>query len=94
MRTPGVVHELGIRAATENLGVAIGKFLIQFAEGRNFGGADESEVFRPEEINLPLAGIIFLGDGFEFLALFEADSCGNAEIRELLAYSCIAFLSP
>jgi len=87
MRAPCVMNKFGIGTTAQDLSIAIGEFLVELAKCRNFGGANKGEVFRPEEINLPLAGVVRLGDGLEFLALFEANGCSNAEIGEFLAYS-------
>src|SRR6185437_3977345 len=45
---PGEVHELGIRAAAQNLRITILEIAVQLAKSRDFGRADEGEVLRPK----------------------------------------------
>ena len=59
---PGVMHELAVGAAAEDDRVTIGEFAVQLAEGGNLGRADEGEILRPEEIDLPLVRIGVLVD--------------------------------
>ena len=82
---PRQVDELGVGAAAKDLRIAIAKFLVQLAEGGNFRRADESEILGPEEIDLPLAGVVFVGDGFEGGIFIGADGCSDTEVRKFLA---------
>src|ERR1039458_7196226 len=72
MSPPGVVDELAVGAASQDLRVAILKLLVEFAEGRDLRRADEGEVLRPEEINLPLILEVLVADGLKRFSLFEA----------------------
>ena len=54
---PGEVHELRVGADAVELRVAVAELLVELAEGRDLGRADEGEVLRPEEEDLPLAGV-------------------------------------
>jgi hypothetical protein len=87
MLPPGQVHELGIDAAAENLRVAILELMVELTEGRDLGWADESEILGPEEIDLPLALVVFARDGLKSLPLFEADCRLKGKGRKLLANS-------
>src|SRR5450432_1381103 len=69
---PGQVDEVGVRARSQNLGVAVREVLLALAELRDLGGADEREVHGPVEDHPPLAGMALLGDDLELLALVEA----------------------
>ena len=69
MGPPGVVDEFAIGAAAEYLRVTILKLVIEFAEGGDFGGADEGEVLGPEEIDLPLIFEILIADSLKRLSL-------------------------
>jgi hypothetical protein len=66
---PRQVDVLGIGAAAEYLSIADVELAVQLAEGRDLGGADEGEILGPKEVDLPLAGIAFIGDGFKRLFL-------------------------
>ena len=52
---PVEVAEFVIGASTQHLGVAVFEVFVELAKGRNLGGADEGEVLRVEEHDLPLA---------------------------------------
>src|SRR5690348_15477615 len=53
---PGEVHVLTVDADPEHLRVSGLELLLQPAECRDLGRADEGEVLRPEENDFPLAG--------------------------------------
>src|ERR1035441_10343784 len=72
-------------AASQHLRVAILKFLVEFAEGRDLRRADESEVLRPEEIHLPLVLEVLVADGLKRLSLFEAHGSLEGINGELLS---------
>src|SRR6266851_4613660 len=62
---PGQVHELGVgRGAVEHR-VAIVELAVELAEGGDLGRTDEGEILRPEEHDLPLAGIALVGNVLE-----------------------------
>ena len=84
---PGQVHELGIGAAAENLRVAILELMIELAESRDLGGADESEILGPEEIDLPLARVVLARNGLKGLPLIDADCSREGKGRKVLANS-------
>jgi hypothetical protein len=85
MGPPGVVDEFAIGAAAEYLRVTILKLVIEFAEGGDFGGADEGEVLGPEEIDLPLIFEILIADSLKRLSLFEAHGGLQGIGRELVS---------
>jgi hypothetical protein len=60
---PGEVNEFGIRAAAEDLRVALAEFLVELAKCGDLGRTDESEILRPEEVNLPLALVVLVRTG-------------------------------
>ena len=60
MLAPRHVNKLGIRAASDHLRVAIRKLAIQLAEAGDFRWTNKREIFRPEEVDLPLAGVRFV----------------------------------
>ena len=87
MSTPGVVHELGIGAAAEDLRIPVGELAVHLAEGSDLSGADESEVLWPEEVNLPLAFVILVGDGLEGALDIAADGCSQRIRGKFFSYS-------
>jgi len=87
MLPPGQVHKFGIGAAAENLRVAILELVVELTEGRDLGGADECEILGPEEIDLPLALVVFARDGLKSLPLIDADCRLEGKGRKLLANS-------
>jgi hypothetical protein len=72
MLPPGEVDEFGIGATAEHLRVAIGELTYELPEGRDFRGAYEGEVLRPEEDYLPLARKIRIRDCLKRFSFFEA----------------------
>src|SRR5581483_8340398 len=78
MCAPGVMHPFGIDAAAQDLRVAFLELLVELGKAGDLGGTDKGEVFRPEEVQLPLAGIIHVSNSFEcFFRIFvRAYSCG------------------
>jgi hypothetical protein len=85
MLSPCQVHKFRICASTQNLSVTILKLAIQFSECRDFSGANESEVFRPEEIYLPLTGIAILMDVRERGLQVRADGSLHGKNGETLS---------
>ena len=68
---PGELHELIVRRAAENDGVALGEILRQAREGRDFRRTNEGKVFRIEEDDFPHAWEARLAERFEgCLAVF------------------------
>src|SRR5262249_19862834 len=59
-------------ARAENLGVTFEELAVLLSELRDLGRADEGEVHRPEEDDLPLAREVLVGDVLELLALLQA----------------------
>jgi hypothetical protein len=84
---PGVVHELRVGAAAENLGVTVLEFLVELAEGGDLRGAHEGEILRPEEVNLPLVFVRFVRNRLESLALVQTHGRLQRKGRELLSNS-------
>src|SRR4051812_19348569 len=87
---PVQVHELAIGGDAVDHRVTVGELARQLGEGRDLGRADEGEVLRPEEDDLPLAGIGLGGDLGEGLAgaaeaLRAGLHGGELESRELVA---------
>src|SRR6201999_1711177 len=64
---PLKVHELVVDRGAEHLGVAVDEFVVQLAEGGDFGRAHEGEVLRPEENYPPLAFEVATGDRGEVI---------------------------
>ena len=52
---PGVVDEIGVGRRADQDRVAIGEIALEIAIADDLGRADEGEVLRPEEQDLPLA---------------------------------------
>ena len=52
---PGQVHELAVGRDAIDHGVAVVEIALELAEAGDLGRADEGEVLRPEEHDLPLA---------------------------------------
>ena len=52
---PREVDEVGVRRRADQVGVAVREVTLQFAVALNFGRADEGEVLRPVEQDLPAA---------------------------------------
>src|SRR5690625_5001031 len=59
---PGQVNELAVRGEAEDLGIAVGKLLVQRREGCNLGRANEGKVLRPSKEDQPLALIALVVD--------------------------------
>jgi hypothetical protein len=78
------VHELTIGAHPEKLRIACPEFLVELAERRNFGGADEGEVLRPEKDDLPLACEAVVRKGLQSLGEVVRDDTGEGISREFL----------
>jgi hypothetical protein len=74
-----------VRAGAEHLGVAVLEVAVALAELGDLGRADEREVHRPEEHDLPLARIRRIRDLLELLALVAADRGLQAERGERVA---------
>ncbi len=60
--TPVEVGELVVTGAAENDGVAVIELFVELAERGDLGRADEGEVLRVEEHDLPLADVRLVGD--------------------------------
>ena len=84
---PSQVDEFRVDAATQNLGVAVLKFLVQFAERGDPGRPNEGEVLRLEEKDSPLVLVVLVGNGFECIVLISVDGCSKTKIRKLLSYT-------
>ena len=52
---PGQMHELAVGRDAVDHRVAVGEIATELAEAGDLGGADEGEILRPEEHDLPLA---------------------------------------
>src|SRR5206468_5513878 len=63
--------------------VAIFKVAVQLTERRDFCGANESKILRPEKIDFPLILEIGFGDRLKSLSFFQAH-CGLNGIRREL----------
>src|SRR5579883_292398 len=63
--TPGEMNELAIGRDAVHDRVALVEFLVQLAEGGDLGRADEGEILRPEEHDLPLALVGLVVDRLE-----------------------------
>ncbi len=84
---PRVVHILRVHAGAQNLRIAVSELLVCFAECGDLRGTDESEILGPEEVNLPLAGIALLSDGFKSLFEVQIDNGGQFKCGEILSNS-------
>src|SRR6266404_354715 len=75
--TPCMMYPLGVSAPAQDLRIAFLKLFVEFAEAGNFRRADKSKILWPEEIELPLAFVIQVGNCFEcgFRVPFDANSC-------------------
>src|SRR5580704_1480052 len=62
---PRQMHELRIGRDAVEHGVAIVELAVEPAEGGDLGRADEGEILRPEEHDLPFAGIALVGNVLE-----------------------------
>ena len=82
--TPGEVHELAVDADAEHLRVTRLELLVELAERRNLGGADEREILGPEKHDLPLAGEAVLGEGLERLVRLVRDDAREGKFRKTL----------
>ena len=83
------MDELAVGRDAVDHRVAIGEVAVQLAEGDDLGRADEGEILRPEEYDLPLAGVGLSGDfgecGVEVEALGPALHGLEVELREGVA---------
>src|SRR5579863_807980 len=84
---PRQVHELAVDAGAEQLRVTRAELLLELAEGGDLGGADEGEVLRPEEYDLPLAGEALVGERLECLLGIARDDAGEGKLGETVAYA-------
>ena len=82
---PRQVDVLAVGARAQHLRVAILELAVLLAELRDLGRADEREVLRPEEDDLPLARVVVVGDVLELLALLEAHGGLELERGELVS---------
>src|SRR5882757_6417284 len=82
---PRQMHELRIgRGAVEHR-VAIVEFAIELAEGGDLGRTDEGEILRPEEHDLPFAGVALVGNILEGSLRIGAHHRFEVEGRKLVA---------
>src|SRR5271157_552091 len=79
------MRQLGFDAASQELSLAFSKVGFQSAKVDDLSQRERSEVLRPEEIHLPLAGIILIGDRAEGTALVGADVGREREVRKCFA---------
>src|SRR4029453_4547355 len=82
---PGQVHELGIGGDAVDDGVTLVERLVELAEGGDLGRTDESEVLRPEEHDLPFAGVALVGHLLEGRLRIGAHHRLEIEGRKLVA---------
>ena len=90
---PVEVGELVVGGAAEDLGVAVLELVVELAECGDLGRADEGEVLRVEEDDLPLALVLVEADLLEVvlrllgvgLVQVAALECGESELGELVA---------
>src|SRR5580698_32401 len=82
--TPREVHYFDDDADTEHLCVTRFELLVELAERRNLGGADEREILGPEEHDLPLPGEAVLGEGLERLVRLVRDDAREGKFRKTL----------
>src|SRR5205823_14227917 len=87
MSAPGMVDELGIGAAAEDLRVPIRELAVHLAEGSDLGGADKGEILRPKEVDIPLAFVVLVGDDLESRLDVAADSCRQRIRGKFFSYS-------
>src|SRR3546814_3364787 len=59
---PGEIDELRVDRHAIDDGIAVVEVTVQLAEGSDLGRADEGEILRPEEDDLPLALVAVAGD--------------------------------
>jgi len=83
---PVEVNIVAVRAHAEHLRVARRKFLVQLAEGRDFGRADEGEVLRPGEENSPLALVAGVGDVLLEVVVIAGNNADELEFWKLMTY--------
>src|SRR5215831_3019473 len=83
LAAPGEVHVLAVDADTEQLCIARTELLLQLAESRDFGRADEGEILGPEEHDLPLAGEAVVRDGLERILAVVRDDAGKVVFGEM-----------
>jgi hypothetical protein len=73
--TPGQFAEFVIRASAENNTIAVSEVFIEACEFGDLGSANEGEIFRVEEIDLPFPLKAFLRDrlksGFAVFFVFH-----------------------
>jgi hypothetical protein len=99
VEAPVEVHELAVGGHAVEHRVAVLELAVQLAEGGDLGRADEGEVLRPEEDDLPLAGVGVGGNLLKGLAgaaeaLGAALDGGEVEARENVADGQHAGKSP
>src|SRR6185437_158149 len=82
---PGEVHELTVDAHAQQLGIARLEFLVELAEGGDFGRAHEGEILGPEEHDAPLAREALVVHGLEGVLGVAGDDARKRELRKLLA---------
>src|SRR5581483_10825961 len=81
---PRQVHELAVDAHTVDLRVTRLELLVELAERRNLGGANEREILGPEEHDLPLAGMAVLGERLKRLLHVIRHDAREGKIRKTL----------
>src|SRR5271166_7121974 len=79
------MRQFGFNAASQELRLASSKLGFQSAKVDDLSQRERGEVLRPEEIHLPLAGIILIGDRPEGTALVGADVGRKREMRKCFA---------
>src|SRR5436189_99438 len=80
---PGDVDELVVDAGAQHLRVTVLEVAVALPERGDLRRADEREVLRPEEDDLPLAGVVVVRHLLELLALLETDGRLQLERRKL-----------
>src|SRR6516162_9987420 len=88
LAAPGQVHVLAVGADTEQLRIACTELLLEPAESRDLGRADEGEILGPEEHDLPLAGEAIVREGLEGVLAVVRDDTGEVEFGEMTADTC------
>ena len=84
---PGQMHELAVGRHAIDDRVAVGEIAGELAEARDLGGADEGEVLRPEEHDLPFALVGRLVEVAEGRLGVGGHHALDGKIGEFIAYS-------
>src|SRR5512134_1345946 len=85
LAAPREVDELAVGRGAVDHRVAVVELAVQLAERRDLGRAHEGEVLRPEEDQLPLAGVGPVGDAGEGLVLLQRHHGLEVELGNAVA---------